>query len=246
MIPKKLKKDPLIEVLWELRFETEPNFAKIIPGILFSRLKNKYSNLVINKLPAESIPAEIKEIDPNLRYAPSLRIEVMDIPLIWQMGERVFTYNNKKPYLGWNRFVEEIKFLSGIFEEINLFKSIEKISLRYIDLIEKDIFHDLSDLKVSINIDKWEVKDEKISLLVEKFDGGFKNIIQVARPMDIVMDNRQISGTIIDIEVELLERGILFNELINRNIDAMHYKAKEIFFDMILKDSIINKLEPEW
>lgn len=245
MIPKKLKKEPIIEALWELRFETEPNFVEIIPGMLFSHLKNRYSSLVIKKLPTNFIPSEIREIDPNLKYAPSVRIEAMNAPFIWQVGERVFTFNNKRPYAGWNKFLEEIKFLSETFEKLNLFKSVEKISLRYIDLIENEILHDLSGLRVAINIEEWKVKDERVSLLVEKVDDKFKYIIQIVRPINIVIESR-MAGTIIDIEVELIDRNNSISELINRYINTMHDKIKEIFFRWILSNEIISKLEPEW
>lgn len=44
--PKRLKKEPLIEVIWQMQFENEQigNVGDILVGILFANIKKKHTN----------------------------------------------------------------------------------------------------------------------------------------------------------------------------------------------------------
>ena len=63
-IPVRLKKEPLLEAVWEIRFSgTKPSVADLMPGMLFRTLSGKYRNIV--RLPVADIPATIVEHDPT-------------------------------------------------------------------------------------------------------------------------------------------------------------------------------------
>ena len=57
-IPARLKKEPLLEAIWEMRFSgsTSP-VADLLPGILFKSFSGKYGRA--GKLPAADMPAPV-------------------------------------------------------------------------------------------------------------------------------------------------------------------------------------------
>lgn len=70
-IPVKLKKEPLIEAIWEIRFAcVNSPVADLLPGMLFKSFPGKYGMAV--KPPIAGIPAQIVKHDPNLRYVPKI------------------------------------------------------------------------------------------------------------------------------------------------------------------------------
>ena len=65
-MPVRLKKEPLIEAVWETRFTSEKqNVADLLPGLIYQAIPGRYQNIV--RLPVADIPAPIAEQDPNLR-----------------------------------------------------------------------------------------------------------------------------------------------------------------------------------
>jgi hypothetical protein len=102
-IPVSLKKEPLLEAIWEIRFSSDkPSVAELLPGMLFSSnsLPQKYGNIV--RLPAADIPAAITEQDQSLRYVPKIRLENGNQAV--QIGEHVVSLNCRRPYSGWSIF----------------------------------------------------------------------------------------------------------------------------------------------
>lgn len=76
-IPVRLRKEPLLEAFWEMRFAgSSQAVSELLPGMLFKAFQGKYTNLV--KLPTSNIPIQVADKDQNLRYAPRLRLENME------------------------------------------------------------------------------------------------------------------------------------------------------------------------
>lgn len=116
-IPKRLNKEPLIEAIWQAKFEPKEGLpvGDLLPGILYSNLKVEYPNLQLHRLPTADIPAPVAEVDPNLRFSAKYRMEEPGSPFLLQVGDRIVTMNCRKPYAGWSAFKERIlKFVDVI------------------------------------------------------------------------------------------------------------------------------------
>lgn len=74
-LPKRLRKEPLIEVLWQLQFQGNQGVGDLLSGILFSQLKKEHPQIEWRRLAAADIPAPIAQSDPNLRFAPKMLME---------------------------------------------------------------------------------------------------------------------------------------------------------------------------
>ena len=74
IIPVRLRIEPLIEAVWEIRVTSEKqNVADLLPGLIYQALPGRYPRIV--RLPVADIPAPIAEKDQNLRYIPKIRLE---------------------------------------------------------------------------------------------------------------------------------------------------------------------------
>lgn len=70
-LPTKLKKDPLVDGIFEIRFSSSLPASTVVPGILFAKLKPQPQQ--IEKLPASDIPSQMRALNPVLQQ-PLMRI----------------------------------------------------------------------------------------------------------------------------------------------------------------------------
>ena len=72
ILPKKLKKEPLIDAVFEVRFTSAFPAGGVLPGLLFGNLDGDKK---IEQLPLLQLPQVIRDADPNLRFAPLSRLD---------------------------------------------------------------------------------------------------------------------------------------------------------------------------
>src|SRR5947208_14988444 len=96
-MPNQLGKSPLVEAIFEMRFEAAaPAAGDLLPGLLYSAMKNQYPQVI--PLPLGSIPREIRDKTADLLYQPSHRLANGAHSI--QVGDRVLTVN-ALAYPGW-------------------------------------------------------------------------------------------------------------------------------------------------
>lgn len=70
----RLKRDPLWEAVWEVRFTSaKRSVVELLPGLIYKALGSNYPNAV--RLPAADIPSVVVQQDPSLRFVPKIRLE---------------------------------------------------------------------------------------------------------------------------------------------------------------------------
>jgi uncharacterized protein (TIGR04255 family) len=129
-IPRKLKHDFILEVVFELRFETST-----LPEVLFGRLADHtpWRGFRQEPLPAYSIPAVMRQTDPNLRFQPVLQLLGEEGRRSVRIGPQVASYHRTAPYVGWTQFSAELEdFFQGIFGKSEKI-SVSRLGLRYIN-----------------------------------------------------------------------------------------------------------------
>ena len=72
ILPTKLKKEPIVDAVFEIRFKSVAPVSMILPGVFFSRLDGEKT---LSELPAAQIPKHVRDIDPNLQFAPTQQIQ---------------------------------------------------------------------------------------------------------------------------------------------------------------------------
>lgn len=101
-------------------------------GYLFSRLKDRFGRL--EDLPASQFPAQLKAVDPNLSYVPEHRLVGQDGMLL--VGDRSVAVAAATPYPGWDAFKTLVLDVWGHMHESGLVGTAERISVKYVNLIE--------------------------------------------------------------------------------------------------------------
>lgn len=70
-IPKKLNKCPLVDVIFEIRFNPIVPQEVVFP-MIYNQISNDFGK--IESLPISQMPAQIRDNDPNLEFAPHFRL----------------------------------------------------------------------------------------------------------------------------------------------------------------------------
>ncbi len=246
-IPKRLRREPLIEAIWQVQFEPKPELpvGDLLPGILYSALKADHPALQLHRLPAADIPAPVAQIDPNLRITAKYRMEEPGSPFLFQVGDRILTMNCRKPYAGWVAFKSEILRLTNIAENSGLVPVPLRHSIRYIDLLTLELAPDLHALQLNLSIGQWNVENRPLQMRVEMADGDYTHIVQVATPAEARLPEGVAYGSVIDLEtfVTAAPQGWID---VRAQIDHLHDRSKAVFFQQLLTAEAIARLDPEF
>ena len=246
-IPKRLKKEPLIEAIWQVQFEPLNNqpVGDLLPGILYTALKTDHSELQLIRLPTAEIPAQIAQFNPNLRHMAKYRLEEPNSSFMFQIGDRIITLNCRRPYAGWDAFKKEIIALMEIIENSQLVPIPSRHSLRYIDLLALGPTPYLSSLQLSLKLGVFDIQERPLQTRIELQDGSCTHIVQIATPawVELPQEGKK-EGAIIDIETSSTEPPKDWGS-IGERIDHLHDRAKALFFENILTEDAIRQMEPE-
>ncbi len=242
-IPKRLRQEPLLEALLEIRFESDhAPVSELLPGMLFKELRGSYGKLV--RLPAANIPHPIAERDEGLRYVPTVRLE--GEPFAIQIGERVVSLSCRRPYVGWDEFSKQILNLAKVLEGTGLITRPERFSLKYIDLIDLRTQPSLSYLNVNFAVGGHDITERPVQLRTEIEKNGYIQVLQIASPAQAqVATGERFNGTLLDIDTIKCSDKDDFWQTLDVRIHEAHTHSKQLFFDLLSKDTL-EKLEPEY
>jgi uncharacterized protein (TIGR04255 family) len=244
LIPKRLKREPLIEAIWQVQFEAA-NAGELLPGLLYAQLHKRYPEVEVHRLPTADIPAAITQSDPTLRFGARIRLAPRQAASLWQVGDRVVTLNCQPPHTEWESFKEAILDLIEVIEECRLIPQPQRHSLRYIDLLTEDDLPDLSALQFTMQLGTQQVRNLPLQTRLELSENGWQHVIQIATPAHVQLPDGGKVGTIIDLETfpgEPLESW----EQARSHLDTLHLRSRQLLFDQVLTAQAIEQLEPEY
>ncbi|QLH49692.1 MAG: TIGR04255 family protein [Candidatus Accumulibacter cognatus] len=246
-IPKRLKKEPLIEAIWQVQFESAAGvpIGDLLPGVLFTALRSQHGGLQLERLPSADIPAQMAQFDPNLRHMAKYRMEDKNSPFIFQVGDRIITLNCRRPYAGWTEFKEKILALVKVVENSGLVPAPMRHSLRYIDLLTLEPAPSLSFLQMSMKMGAFDIQSRPMQTRVELLEGNCTHVVQIATPAQVQFPEGMKDGAIVDLETFPAESLKGWSEIATQ-IDHLHERSKALFFENILTDKAIELMEPEY
>lgn len=242
-LPKKLKKEPLIDAIFELRFSSDEQVLLMLPGILFKELGGAKT---ISPLPISQLPQEIRRSDPNLKYAPVNRL---DWGLFFvNIGDFSVSVNCKFPYPGWSVFKPAIIEVINVLAASGLVKGVERYSLKYIDVIPSfDHRQKVDMVNLDVTIAGHRLEKEPYSIQVEIPKNGMSNLVQIVSGARAILHTGVArEGLIVDVDTVSIQNGIGMDALFAKlpeTLDSIHQTNKEMFFDCIT-DATRNSLEP--
>ncbi|HIQ23196.1 MAG TPA: TIGR04255 family protein [Planctomycetes bacterium] len=244
-IPKRLEREPLIEALWEVRFALDEGVTgEVLAGSLYRVLKQSCPRIV--RLPAADIPHPIAKTDIRLRYVPAIRLEgSQQAAVAVQVGNRLVSLNNRRPYHGWAEFSQRVRQLVATLRDTGLVKRVERFSLRYIDLLELEPPPSLGSLRVRLELAGRDLTRLPIHFRTEISDAPFLQIVQASSPAEVTLrDEGRRHGTILDIDtirpVEASDDGW---KALEAELDEAHRRSHRLFFSLLTADAL-EQLEP--
>ena len=241
--PKKLEKDPIIECLFEMRFRTASGIAasEILPGIIFNQFGSKYPRT--SSLPASQIPKDIRLHDPNFKYTPTFKMENDQFAIM--LGENVVSLSCQRPYVGWDKFKPQILSLCQAILKSGIINHIERLSLKYINLIENiENSHGLNLLDSKISIGAFDLNEIGCNLRIEIKNQEIIKIVAIASSaqVNIQKTQTQLTGLLFDIDsIFIIEGGwnaSQFESLFDQKLDEVRENEKNIFFSMLLQNTV--------
>jgi len=236
----------LLEAVWEIRFGAEGGLpvGEMLPGMLYQELREDYPSII--RLPAADIPRPIAQTDNALRYVPTVRLEAQEgTPFAIQIGDRVISLNNRRPYSGWDDFSHRIYKLADFLQSTDVIHDAERFSLKYVDLIELDPPPSLDSLQVSLSAAGRDLNGQQVQLRTEINDDPFVHILQVASPVEAMIgDTERRQGTLVDIDTifTFTDDADVWAAL-KDSLDEAHSRSKKLFFDL-LRPEAEERLDP--
>jgi len=233
-IPKQITPSPIVEAVVEARYDTDYP-EEVIPGIIYNELKSRFPKPV-EKLPVANLPAEVKNRDPNLQFAPHYRFPGENLSV--QVGPKVFSLLNHPKYMGWEKYSEEIRFAFDVLKKSSIVKKPRRLGVRYINFFEFDIF---DKLEASLTLAGNSIAGNQSFLRTEFAIGDYRCVLQIANGTTIQAGGASKKGSVVDIDLSR-ERPFSWDELRDLINDA-HDLEKQLFFNL-LKDDYLKTLSP--
>jgi uncharacterized protein (TIGR04255 family) len=150
-IPRKLKIDPIVEALWEVRFASN-DIPEVVVGKLASR--EEWKSFKSQRLPVADIPTALREADPELSMQPTLQLQRGDDRRLVKIGPRVISYHALRPYPGWQTFEPELVECARFFFGALTGFTATRLGFRYINILTKDhLIENVGGLNFNISLD---------------------------------------------------------------------------------------------
>jgi len=244
-LPKKLKKEPLVDAVFEVRFTSSFPLGSVLPGLLFGNLEGDKK---IEQLPLSQLPQIMRDADPNLRFAPLSRLDWDQFYI--NVGERSLSVGFKYPYPGWSCFKPAIIKVMDVLKVAGVVKSVERYALKYIDLLPStDLREQVGFVNFDVTLAGHKLTDEAFQIRLEIPKGNFIHAVQVVSSATVMLPNGESrQGLIVDVDTIANQQGVTFDELLvefSDKLEAIHQANKEVFFDC-LQPQTITALEPEY
>ena len=238
-LPSALKRDTILESIFELCFEPEPPNEAVF-GIIYPIVLQKFNSLKHIPLPILQLPETVRNNDPQFKYQPLNRLQGDGLSI--SIGPRVVSFSILKPYIGWRNWKPSLLEILNNLSESHVIKNVEKTGLRYLNFIERDIFPLING---EIRIIDSTIKPISTTVRTEIPDGDYMKVLQIANNATINKSGQMKSGSLIDIDIIRNKKIQNYDFKINLEtiLDKSHTMAKQLFFN-ILRENFIKELDP--
>lgn len=244
-LPKRLRKEPLLEAVWEIRFSSDvESVVELLPGLIYKELAGTFTK--ITRLPAANLPGSFLQQDASLKYVPTVRLDG-DQPYSIQIGEHVVSLSCPRPYTGWIEFGKKIRELAQMLRATKLLTRPERFSLKYIDIVSGDGTPSIAPLAVDLKLGGHDLAHEPVHLRTEiREEEQFLHIVQIGSPTQATLPTGDTyNGVLLDIDTISPAHDQDFWSSFDNRLDLAHELSKKLFFRLLTEETI-KSLEPEY
>ena len=242
-LPTKLSKEPLIDVVFEIRFNTSAPLSNLLPGLLYGAI----GGTTIERLPICDIPQQVRDLDPNLANAPLMRMPFGRFAV--HIGDRSVSVGCVMPYARWDAFKEAILCVTRALVAAPFIDGVTRYSLKYVDLLPTDVTSASEAMSVQLVIAGQNITNEEFAAHASIERDGFQNLVNLISNATTQGISGQLqSGAIVDIDTIKNCAGesfATFSSDLSSKLDRLHDTNKKLFFQC-LKQETIEALGPSY
>lgn len=248
-LPTKLGKEPLIDAVFEVRFEANGPVASLMPGLVLPLLSDGGAT-AFESLPASQLPPEIRDSDEKLKFAPHMRI-LWGSRFAVLFGDRTLAVGCRMPYAGWTAFKVAIVQVMSALKNAPFISKINNCSLKYVDFFDKDelALTGLGRFNVALTLGSVQVRDEILNIRCEVPQQGFLHVVTILTSAILNTPGQaQRSGAILDVDTHRINETDFpadFVEKLPNLLESMHNSNKQFFFSCLSPEGI-RELEPRY
>lgn len=233
-LPKQLKSQPIIDVVFEVRVPaTSQLLAAVVPGALAVKFKDKSPK--IERLPASMVPDAFRSADPNLAFQGLVRVAVDGFHYV--VSDQSVAIGCSAPYPGWTIFKNKIVEFLELVSSLGAISNLSRHSLKYIDFFPGN---DLAALRklvaVEMTFGSKKISSENTNVQVQSTENGFIKLVSVLAPAQVHVPGQTASNGLI-IDIDLVRDGeTSLPDLLSSDgsaLDQIHQESKATFFDLL-------------
>ncbi len=243
-LPTKLGKEPLADILFEMRFKSRLPASSLLPGVLFSGLPGENSS---ERLPVAYLPEQVRNADRNLAYAPVERVHWSDKYTLL-IGDRSLAVASKLPYRGWADFKPSIIKVVGLVQGARILEAVERCSIKAIDIVPNTVGQPRDVVISELRIGDYDVLERTFHVRAEIEREGLLHIVQLGSEARATVAGEKRVGVLIDTDTILqLSDAPMdgFVEQLPQLLDKLHDGNKQMFFSF-LKEGALKQLDPRY
>ncbi len=235
-LPKKLARPPLIESVFELRFEpTQDKAADLLIGLLFSGLP-KFRK-VFQSLPISAVPREIRDKDPNTRFFASHKLSGDNRQHV-MVGDRVLAFSQTAPYPGWEIVKPGIEEMLAVMKETGFVKRVERYSLKAVNLLQVPDGDQLKTLNARFEIAGRKAQEEGFRFRTEFVEKALITIIDIATRASLSLEGgTKLSGLLIQLDtIKTSDFERIWHET-GECLEELRGQLKPLFFGLLTEET---------
>jgi len=233
-LPEKLKRPPVVEAIFELRFAPAKEAAgDILVGMLYSHFGDFQK---IEPLPLSTVPREQRDKDANLRYLASHRLTGDGAYIL--VGDRTVAFGRSPTYQGWTKFREEIVRLLTALRETQLLTTAERYSIKYINLLAASAQEQLSLLNARFELAGQPTSHAGFRFRAERHAAGIITIIEILTGASANLPGEKREGLLLSVDTICGESPNKVLDDPYRYLDELHFAAKSTFFGLLTDDTL--------
>ena len=247
-IPRKLKKDAIVEALWEVRFESAESTQ--VPELAVGSLAGhpSWKHFKRNRLPLSDVPAPVRQQDPSLRNQATLELRDAERSRVIKIGSNVFSYHVLIPYCGGDQFKLEInQAIDFVFQQLEGFKAI-RFGLRYINALnaEDHMIKSVVDLNLRIELAREKLSPPLNLNYRHAHEAQYWSLVRIASPEFVTAPQNVAMNALVDVDVFTPPGFETTDTAVARDwVKTAHKYEKSDFFRLI-PEQVLNHLVEEW
>ena len=242
-LPKRLKKEPLVDALFEVRFlPTVPAVSGVLPGMFLSSLQSSWQeSLQIERLQVGEIPSQIRINDPFLKYQPLLRLSATRFAIL--VGDWNVTVGCKLPYAGWAAFKPKIVEVMNALKSSGFVKELERYSMKYIDIVEhKTLSEQIKRANMEIRLGSHKLTAQMFDVRLQMKQGEFTNLLHLAGQAQVTLPGGEVrNGLLIDVDTVVDHKTANFEQFaceLQGRLERIHTENKTRVFECLTPEAI--------